>query len=336
MPKRCALGCSNKTSYHQFPHPEKNPDRFKAWVHIAGGKLDSPADYELYRKKVICDIHFTDRDRNRNNRLNFLAVPSLHLPGKSDEVVTSEKVLLVPEPVNEESSLAALKPTLTGKSNDDGTPEKVLLIPEPVNKENSLATLKSTLTGKSDEVGTSEKVLLVPEPVNEESSLATLKLTTTDNSARINSEHNYCRLQKKAIHKNNNNCQQQEWPSFWLNQLKTTRRKIKVLQSNLIRSQKKNKTFQSRIANAEKMSTDILFKKLTNKMTVAAKIFTKMQYTQTSKRPHGRRFSLEEKVLSLSLYKKSPRSYPLLAKYFTFPSTKSLKRLLTKIEVNVA
>ncbi|CAG4983888.1 unnamed protein product [Parnassius apollo] len=180
MPKRCALGCSNKTSYHQFPHPEKNPDRFKAWVHIAFGK-----------------------DRNRNNRLNFLAVPSLHLPGKSDEVVTSEKVLLVPEPVNEESSLAALKPTLTGKSNDDGTSDKVLLTPEPVNKENSLATLKSTLTGKSDEVGTSEKVLLVPEPVNEESSLATLKLTTTDNSARINSEHNYCRLQKKAIHKNN-------------------------------------------------------------------------------------------------------------------------------------
>lgn len=72
----------SEISYHQFPHPEKNPDRFKAWVHIAGGKLDSPADYELYRKKVICDIHFTDRDRNCNNWLNFLAVPSLHLPGK--------------------------------------------------------------------------------------------------------------------------------------------------------------------------------------------------------------------------------------------------------------
>ncbi|CAG4982885.1 unnamed protein product [Parnassius apollo] len=124
-----------ENSYDQFPHPEKNPDCFKAWFHIAGGKLDSLADYELYMKKVICDIHFTDRDRNCNNLLNFLAVPSLHLPGKSDEIVTSEKVLLVPEPVNEESSLATL--------------------------------------------------------------------TLTDNSARINSEHNYCRLQKKAIHKNN-------------------------------------------------------------------------------------------------------------------------------------
>lgn len=127
--------------------------------------------------------------------------------------------------------------------------------------------------------------------------------------------------------------QQQEIPSLWLNDLKTSRRKIKILQSTLIRSQKKHITLQSRLARAEKMSTDFLMKKLTNKMSIAARIFTKMQYTQTSKKPSGRRFSLEEKVLSLSLYKKSPRCYPLLAKYFTLPSAKSLKRLLTKIEV---
>ncbi|PZC87062.1 hypothetical protein B5X24_HaOG201298 [Helicoverpa armigera] len=116
MPKRCALGCSNNLSCHRFPHPERNPDRFKAWVHIAGGKLDSPADYELYRKKVLCDIHFTDRDRNRNNRLNFMAVPSLHLPGKFDKVGSSEREFLVPEPLNQESSHAILKPSLTDNS----------------------------------------------------------------------------------------------------------------------------------------------------------------------------------------------------------------------------
>ncbi|KAF9823382.1 hypothetical protein SFRURICE_006595 [Spodoptera frugiperda] len=100
-----------------------------------------------------------------------------------------------------------------------------------------------------------------------------------------------------------------------------------------MRSQKRNQNLKSRIASAEKMSADDLFKKLSCKMTTAAKIFTKMQYSQTRKKPSGRRFTLEEKVLSLSLYKKSPRSYPLLAKFFTLPSTKSLKRLLTKIEV---
>lgn len=325
---------SENISYHQFPHPERNPDRFKAWVHIAGGKLDSPTDYELYRKKVICDIHFTDRDRNRNNRLNFLAVPSLHLPGKCDEAGTSEKVFLVPEPVIEESILAALKPTQAGKSDEAGISEKDFLVPEPVIERSSLTTLKLTLAGESDDVGLSEKITLLPESKHERSNPAVSESILTDDSARIIiSEHNYCQLQKKAINKNKSNHQQREVPSFWINQLKTTRRKIKILQSNLMRSQKRNQNLKSRIASAEKMSADDLFKKLSCKMTTAAKIFTKMQYSQTRKKPSGRRFTLEEKVLSLSLYKKSPRSYPLLAKFFTLPSTKSLKRLLTKIEV---
>ncbi|XP_028156626.1 uncharacterized protein LOC114350154 isoform X2 [Ostrinia furnacalis] len=64
---------------HNFPNPERDADRFKAWVRVAGGKLDSEEDYKLYRKKIVCDIHFTDKDRTRSHRLNCLAVPSLHL-----------------------------------------------------------------------------------------------------------------------------------------------------------------------------------------------------------------------------------------------------------------
>ncbi|XP_045510052.1 uncharacterized protein LOC123705352 [Colias croceus] len=68
----------------------------------------------------------------------------------------------------------------------------------------------------------------------------------SNNSARIIiSENNYCQLQKKAINKNRSKHQQQEAPSFWLNQLKTTRRKIKILQSNLLRSQRRNQNLQS-------------------------------------------------------------------------------------------
>ncbi|XP_063895262.1 serendipity locus protein delta isoform X1 [Helicoverpa armigera] len=212
MPKRCALGCSNYHSYHRFPHPERNPDRFKAWVHIVGGKFDSPADYELYRKKVICDIHFTDRDRVRNNRLNFMAVPSLHLPGQSDNVGSSEQVFLAPEHINEESSLTILK---------------------------------QMQIDKFDKVGSSERVFLVPEPLNQESSHAILKPSLTDNSARpISSEHNYC--QKKATDKYKRP-QGRVFPSLWLNKLRTARRQIKTLQCNLMRTKKKNESLQMRL-----------------------------------------------------------------------------------------
>lgn len=68
--------------YHQFPNPEKNPEGFKAWVNIVGGNVKTASDIKVYRKKVICDIHFTHKFKNRNNRLNALAVPTLHLHGK--------------------------------------------------------------------------------------------------------------------------------------------------------------------------------------------------------------------------------------------------------------
>lgn len=67
---------------HRFPNPEKYLERFKIWVTIAGGNPESVADYEYFQKKRLCDRHFTDKDRIRFNRLNALAVPSLHVTGK--------------------------------------------------------------------------------------------------------------------------------------------------------------------------------------------------------------------------------------------------------------
>ncbi|XP_072935103.1 uncharacterized protein [Epargyreus clarus] len=78
----CAFECDNiGTLLHVFPNPDKFPQRFKAWVDLVGGTLETSSDVEFYRKKQICDIHFADEHRNRFRRLNALAVPTLHLPG---------------------------------------------------------------------------------------------------------------------------------------------------------------------------------------------------------------------------------------------------------------
>ncbi|XP_063542783.1 uncharacterized protein LOC134751369 isoform X2 [Cydia strobilella] len=80
MPHRCAFGCSEEGAVlHVFPNPHKYPDRFKVWVKLIGGKLDTPSDYKFYNKKRICDVHFTDEHRNRFKRLNAIAVPTLCL-----------------------------------------------------------------------------------------------------------------------------------------------------------------------------------------------------------------------------------------------------------------
>lgn len=67
---------------HCFPNYAKFPERFKTWVELCGGNLETTADYEYYRKQKVCDKHFTDSDRNRCKRLNALAVPSMYLSGK--------------------------------------------------------------------------------------------------------------------------------------------------------------------------------------------------------------------------------------------------------------
>ncbi|XP_038214204.1 uncharacterized protein LOC119834006 isoform X1 [Zerene cesonia] len=93
MPHRCILGCKGTDVLHVFPNPRKFHNLFKTWVEIVGGKPENLSDNEFHYKMRICDIHFSDNHKNRNKRLNALALPCLHLPGMprvQQPVVASE------------------------------------------------------------------------------------------------------------------------------------------------------------------------------------------------------------------------------------------------------
>ncbi|XP_050676631.1 uncharacterized protein LOC126973411 [Leptidea sinapis] len=103
MPRRCAFGCAlRKIPMHRFPDAIKFPEQFKTWVSLVGGNPET-SDFDIYKKKRICDIHFSDKHRNRNQRLNTLAVPMLHVPGQ----VQSQDVIL-----GQASSTKHLLPTI--------------------------------------------------------------------------------------------------------------------------------------------------------------------------------------------------------------------------------
>lgn len=95
----------------------------------------------------------------------------------------------------------------------------------------------------------------------------------------------------------------------------------------------KKAIFKSRLTAATKFS-NVFNDKISNKMTVAGALFTRLQLRETSKEKHGRRFTRDEKVLSLSLYKRSPQCYRLLSKLFTLPSRKTLSNLLSNLPIN--
>ncbi|XP_048487954.1 uncharacterized protein LOC105384263 [Plutella xylostella] len=98
MPKPCVFGrATNDATRHSFPNPRRFRQHFNAWVNITGDF--GMSSEEIFKKKKVCDAHFTERDRSRNHRLNNLAIPSLHLNGFHGKltIATSATVAQKPE-----------------------------------------------------------------------------------------------------------------------------------------------------------------------------------------------------------------------------------------------
>lgn len=66
---------------------------------------------------------------------------------------------------------------------------------------------------------------------------------------------------------------------------------------------------------------------------VTANFFLSQQRTQKYK-PRGRRFTMSDKILALSIHKQSGKGYRFLSKIFSLPSRKTLNSLLKKIPLN--
>lgn len=66
--------------------------------------------------------------------------------------------------------------------------------------------------------------------------------------------------------------------------------------------------------------------------SLARKIFS-MQVKMCTTKPKGRRFTLEEKLIALSILKQGPKSYRFLQKIFILPSESTLKKLVAKLNV---
>ncbi|XP_060807395.1 uncharacterized protein LOC106135789 [Amyelois transitella] len=113
---------------------------------------------------------------------------------------------------------------------------------------------------------------------------------------------------------------------------KVFQKDIRMLRLEISRLRKKTTTFKARLANAEKLAENTAFQQVAEKMSSTSQLFMHMQL-QNVKKSKGRRFTIEEKVLCLSLFKKSPKCYKLLHKYFTLPSIKAMQRLISQIKV---
>lgn len=109
-------------------------------------------------------------------------------------------------------------------------------------------------------------------------------------------------------------------------------KKLYNIDNQLMKKCRREKTkkalFTHRLAAAENFSKTYL-----QKMTPAAAMFTRLQVRETQKMSRGHRFTVDEKILSLSLYKRSPKCYRILSKLFTLPSKRTLNVILSTVSI---
>lgn len=71
-----------------------------------------------------------------------------------------------------------------------------------------------------------------------------------------------------------------------------------------------------------------------NKLTAVQRTFINIIFKNASRSLCGRRYSTEEQILCLSIYKKSPKAYRYLRSFLPLPTLSTLKKLLAEIRMD--
>lgn len=75
---------------HRFPNPINYFEQFKLWVLLINSALSNISPTEVYDKRRVCSIHFTDDCINPGQRnLKHNALPTLHMPPGIKYLLTS-------------------------------------------------------------------------------------------------------------------------------------------------------------------------------------------------------------------------------------------------------
>ncbi|CAH0726312.1 unnamed protein product, partial [Brenthis ino] len=75
--ERCIPSCGSQNHIlHKFPHPEKEPDRFRTWLYAVGGDLLSLDNNYIHKYRSLCHLHFESSYYTWSKRLAHNAIPT--------------------------------------------------------------------------------------------------------------------------------------------------------------------------------------------------------------------------------------------------------------------
>ncbi|RVE41073.1 hypothetical protein evm_014276 [Chilo suppressalis] len=111
-------------------------------------------------------------------------------------------------------------------------------------------------------------------------------------------------------------------------------KKLRLLQIKLSRCNNQKKKLATSFKIARNIMTNQSFLNTMENMTTAGRTLTLLQFREQKKKGKGRRFTLKEKIMALSIYKQSPKSYRLLRKMLLLPATQTLDKMVQKAMIS--
>lgn len=309
--------------------------RQSAWLLFCNNpELNQLSTCNLRRRKYICSLHFQKKDytnKDECKRLLRSATPTVTLVSQKTcgEVIRSD--CRQPQP-SVLTPLTFSSPAITTHLPPSSSPSSSSHIFSPANK-NAFLPFDHFI----EDVGVSNFV-----GVEKGSELEEVGLDVSDGLTNqdIHSNIAGCSLDKFSTPKTR---------SLTLARIQITRKKQlstprkQYLYAYAKRKERVMKSLKRRIASREKQLSSLLELQnfdpnafvrkisLSHEMSRASAVFVGSQLRCSKKKPKGRRWTLEEKVMALSLYKKSPKAYRFMRCMFALPCKKTLNCLLSGI-----
>ncbi|XP_066581949.1 uncharacterized protein [Prorops nasuta] len=306
----CVLGCSSSSTVptHHFPKKERMFEKWKKSV--MSSKIAHLTDDEL-KKSVVCYKHFKNDDYDssyRYRRLKPDTIPSLEILSDIVEYSGSDNETgEMPVLSNEVDS--GLLASTTDVMEIDGDAELRNLHVLHFDNEIEIGVPQSSSQCRENEDAEELGHVNLPNSISNEQVIIPKKKRTYLLGNRINQSKLSAREKR-----------------LYLIAMKFKRQQMAATS--------KYKITKERLKEYKKFSKSWSIEKLLDSLTPMQRNFMNMQLRKSSYSPKGMRFSLDEKILALSLWKQSTKAYIFLRQIFHLPSTRTLRTLLQNVKIH--
>ncbi|XP_041982307.1 uncharacterized protein LOC121735531 isoform X2 [Aricia agestis] len=308
--KCCVPGCIESGGSHRvlhlFPNPEKERERFNAWLMVIGGDvLDLENDY-IYRRRRVCHAHFEEKYCCHFDRISNIAVPTQRMP---DPLGLSKTSFFLKE--RRPSTLTQQSSECLPSTSRDTVLDVAM---QAVDKEN----IPTNTMGCSKK---SEQILIHSDTVLD----VAMQAVDKENIPTNTMGHN-----KKSEQKSMCNDRKKKQGMTMVEQ--ELYHELVRLRVKLSKLKNKMKAQSAMLKTGRNITSNEKFRKLIEDLPCAARLLTMMQFREIKKKDKGRRFTLDEKILSLAIFKQSAKSYCFLRKMLILPAPQTLVKLLEQIK----